>query len=56
MCLIFLYCYVCSFLCIMCIFEIEAEGVHSVVCMMNNTNMGFITVKHNLYIMLKIIN
>jgi hypothetical protein len=52
----FLNCYVCSFLCIVCIFEIEVEGVHSVVCVMNNINMGFITVKHNLYIILKIIN
>jgi hypothetical protein len=28
-------------------YEIEVEGVHSVVCMMNKINMVFITVKNN---------
>jgi hypothetical protein len=29
--------------------QIEVEGVHPVVCMMNKISMIFITVKHNLY-------
>jgi hypothetical protein len=32
--------------------EIEDEGVHAVVCMMNNTDLVFITVKYNLYTIL----
>jgi hypothetical protein len=32
---------------------IEVEGVHPILCMMNNTKMVFITVKHNLYTILK---
>jgi hypothetical protein len=37
------------FWCIRVLFEIEVEGVHPVVCVMNDINMVFITFKRLVY-------